>query len=219
MVSYYVYLYDIVNILEYIMKVIGLCGGSGSGKSAVSKLFSKFDIPSIDTDLVYKEITSYDTECMQALVAAFGKSVQNSDGSLNRDKMRELVFLDSNGYNNRMKLNEITHAFVLSETERRIEKYSQEGKKAAIADVPLMFESGFDKKCDILIAVVADDDVRISRIMKRDGISYEQAKARISVQISSSELRSLVDYVIENNTDIEHLEKDVDELYRKIFEN
>ena len=200
------------------MKVIGLCGGSGSGKSAVSKLFDKFNIPSIDTDLVYKEITSSDTECMQALVSAFGKSVQNSDGSLNRNRMRELVFFDSNGYDNRMRLNEITHAFVLSETDRRIENYSREGREAVIADVPLMFESGFDKKCDILVAVIADDDVRTSRIMNRDDISLEQAKARIASQIPSDELKTRVDYVIENNSDIGYLEKEIDNLYKKIFE-
>ena len=200
------------------MKIIGLCGGSGSGKGAVSRLFGKFNIPSIDTDLVYKEITSSDTECMRALVSAFGKNVQNSDGSLNRDRMRDLVFLDPNGYNNRMKLNEITHTFVLEETNRRIEFYSREGREAVIADVPLMFESGFDKRCDILVAVIADDDVRISRIMNRDGISLEQAKARIASQISSDELRCRVDYVIENNHDIGHLEKEIDNLYKKIFE-
>ena len=77
------------------MKVIGLCGGSGSGKSAVSRLFAKFNIPSIDTDQVYREITSQDSECMRALVSAFGESVTNSDGYLNREYVRELVFFAS----------------------------------------------------------------------------------------------------------------------------
>ena len=218
MVSYYVYLYRFSK-MEMFMKVIGLCGGSGSGKSAVSRLFAKFNIPSIDTDQVYREITSQDSECMRALVSAFGASVKNSDGSLNREKMRELVFFGSDGTENRMKLNKITHTFVLAETERRIEKYALEGKAAAIADVPLMFESGFDKKCDVLVAVIADDDIRISRIMQRDGISEDQARARIAVQLSSDDLSARVDYVIENNLDIEHLEKAIDDLYAKIFEN
>lgn len=200
------------------MKVIGLCGGSGSGKSAVSKIFEKFNIPSIDTDLVYREITSYDSDCMRALALAFGESVKNDDGSLNRERMRELVFFGSDRDSNRMILNKITHEFVLAETESLIKKYGSEGREAVIADVPLMFESGFDKKCDILIAVIAADDVRISRIMKRDNISMEQAKARIAVQISSDELVKRVDYVIENNKDIEGLEKDIDALYKIIFE-
>lgn len=200
------------------MKVIGLCGGSGSGKSAVSKIFEKFNIPSIDTDLVYREITSYDSDCMRALALAFGESVKNDDGSLNRERMRELVFFGSDRDSNRMILNKITHEFVLAETESLIKKYGSEGREAVIADVPLMFESGFDKRCDILIAVIAADDVRISRIMKRDNISMEQAKARIAVQISSDELVKRVDYVIENNKDIEGLEKDIDALYKIIFE-
>ena len=201
------------------MKVIGLCGGSGSGKSAVSRLFAKFNIPSIDTDQVYREITSQDSECMRALVSAFGESVKNSDGSLNREYVRELVFFGVDRNENRMMLNKITHTFVLAETENRIERYAREGRRAAIADVPLMFESGFDKRCDVLVAVIADDDVRISRIVQRDGISEDQAKARIVAQLSSEELSTRVDYVVENNLDIGHLEKEIDNLYMKIFGN
>jgi dephospho-CoA kinase len=204
---------------EKIMKVIGLCGGSGSGKSSVSRLFAKYNIPSIDTDQVYREITSYDSECMRALVDAFGESVKNTDGSLNRERMREIVFFASDSNQKRMILNEITHKFVLAETESRIDTYAREGKKAVIADVPLMFESGFDMRCDILIAVIAADDIRVSRIIQRDGISEEQAKARIAVQLSADELLARVKYVIENNLDIEHLERQVDRLYKKIFEN
>ena len=200
------------------MKVIGLCGGSGSGKGAVSKIFEKFNIPSIDTDSVYREITSHDSECMRALVSAFGESVRNDNGSLNRERMRELVFLSPERDSNRSILNKITHEFVLTETENLIQKYDFEGREAVIADVPLMFESGFDKRCDILIAVIANDDTRISRIMKRDDISLEQAKARIAVQISSDELVKRVNYVVENNKNIEDLEKDIDALYKTIFE-
>lgn len=201
------------------MKVIGLCGGSGSGKGVVSGLFGKFNIPVIDTDLVYKEITSYNSECMKALVAIFGNSVQNTDGSLNRARMRELVFADANSQENRSCLNEITHSYVLSETEKRIEWYKKEGYSAVIADVPLMFESGFDKKCDVLIAVTADKETRISRIILRDGIDRKQAEARIASQIPSTKLSEMVDYVIENNGDLGSLEIKVDEIHKKIFDN
>ena len=218
MVFYYVYLYRFSKNGDVFMKVIGLCGGSGIGKSAVSRLFAKFNIPSIDTDQVYREITSQDSECMRALVSAFGESVKNSDGSLNREYVRELVFFGADRNENRMMLNKITHTFVLAETENRIERYAREGRRAVIADVPLMFESGFDKRCDVLVAVIADDDVRISRIVQRDGISEDQAKARIAAQLSSEELSARVDYVVENNLDIGHLEKEIDKLYIKIFE-
>lgn len=201
------------------MRIIGLCGGSGSGKGVVSDMFKKFNIPSIDTDEVYREITSYDSECMRALVSEFGRSVQNADGSLNRLKMRELVFSGNNSESNRMRLNEITHAFVWSETEKRIEKYSLEGYRAVILDVPLMFESGFDKKCDVLIAVLADDTIRVARIIARDGITEEQAKARISSQLESSRLKEMVDYVIDNDGDLESLRVKVDGIHKKIFDN
>ncbi len=201
------------------MKVIGLCGGSGSGKGVVSDMLKKFNIPAIDTDAVYREITSYNSECMRALVSAFGESVQNADGSLNRKKMRDLVFSGDNSESNRMRLNEITHAFILSESEKRIEKYSLEGYCAVILDVPLMFESGFDKRCDVLIAVIADDDTRVARVMARDGITEAQARARISSQIESLKLRNMVDHVIDNDEDLESLKVKVDNVYKKIFDN
>ena len=201
------------------MKVIGLCGGSGSGKGVVSNMFKKFNIPAIDTDEVYREITSYDSECMRALVSEFGESVQNADGSLNRAKMRELVFSGDNSESNRMRLNEITHSFVWSETRKRIDKYYLAGCRAVILDVPLMFESGFDKKCDVIISVLADDDIRVARIMMRDKITEEQAKVRISSQLESSRLREMADYVIDNDGDLELLEVKVDGIYKKIFEN
>ena len=74
------------------MKVIGLCGGSGSGKSAASELLEKIGIPHIDADSIYRDLTSYESDCMRALKSEFGDAVMNEDGSLNRDYVRELVF-------------------------------------------------------------------------------------------------------------------------------
>ncbi len=201
------------------MKVIGLCGGSGSGKGVVSSLFYEFGIPSIDTDLVYKEITSYKSECMEQLVDSFGHSISNEDGSLNREKMRELVFFGENKEKNLELLNSITHKFVLQETLRRIDEYKKTGKLAVIADVPLLFESGFDKECDITVAVIADENVRIGRIMDRDGLSYDHAKNRINAQLSTDELIKKVDFVIENNTTLNDVRQKVQKLYKQIILN
>ena len=199
------------------MKIIGLCGGSGSGKTSVARSFSKYNVPTIDADIIYKEITSYNSDCMKALVSAFGDSVQNQDGSLNRSKMREIAFVAADSKENLTKLNSITHSFVLSEIDKRIEEYASSGFEAVIADVPLMFESEFNKKCDFLIAVTSDEETRISRILLRDKISREQAKARIAHQIDNSELINKVDYVIENNGDLASLEAKIDEVYKMIF--
>ena len=200
------------------MKVIGLCGGSGSGKGIVSSIFHEHGIPSIDTDLVYKEITSYKSECINELIENFGCSVCNQDGSLNREKMRELVFFDEKKEKNLKLLNSITHKFVLRELRHRINEYEKDGKLAVIADVPLLFESQFDKECDITIAVIADKSIRINRIIERDGLSYEHAKKRIESQIPSCELIKKVDFVIHNNDSIDNLKEKIHELYKQIIE-
>ena len=195
------------------MKIIGLCGGSGSGKSAASELLEKIGIPHIDADKIYRDLTSYESDCMRALVSEFGVAVMNSNGSLNRDYVRDLVFSGNDKNKKRAKLNEITHKYVLSEIDKQIEKYKSEGREAVIADIPLLFESGFNEKCDLTVAVVADDAVRIERIVRRDNITNEQAKARINAQISTEELISKVDFVLENSGDLVELEKAVMDLY------
>jgi dephospho-CoA kinase len=199
------------------MKVIGLCGGSGSGKSAASELLEKIGIPHIDADGIYRDLTSYESDCMRALKSEFGDAVMNEDGSLNRDYVRELVFSGNDRDTKRARLNEITHKYVLSEIDKQIEKYKSEGREAVIADVPLLFESGFNEKCDFTVAVVADEAVRIDRIVRRDKITKEQAKARINAQISTDELISKVDFVLENNGDLDELEKAVMVLYEKMI--
>jgi dephospho-CoA kinase len=198
------------------MKVIGLCGGSGSGKGAVSALFAEYGIPSIDTDKIYSEITSYRSECMEALISAFGPSVANDDGSLNRVEMRRLVFSSEGSEARRKLLNDITHKFVLAETDRRIDEYRRDGKAAVIADVPLLFESGFDAKCDFIVAVVADKDTRISRIVDRDGITKDQAEKRIMTQIPAEELIKRSDFVIDNNGSVDKLRENVRALFLKL---
>ena len=201
------------------MKIIGLCGGSGCGKGMVSSLFLKLGIPSIDTDLVYKEITSFRSSCIEALIEAFGESIANDDGSLNREVMRSKVFFDQNKESNIKLLNQITHKFILSETRKMIDQYEAKGKKAVIVDAPLLFESEFDKLCDVTVAVIADEDKRINRIMSRDGISYDYAKNRINSQLSTFELIKKVDLVIENNGDVNELSSKVTKIYDYIKEN
>ena len=188
------------------MKVIGLCGGSGSGKGAVSRIFSEISIPSIDTDAVYREMTLSDSPCMRELRGEFGDEVVNSQGGLDRARLASIVFNDPS----RLKtLNKIAHSFILDETRRRLAEYMDEGFPAAIVDAPVLFESGFDTECDEIICVLADRDVRIARIMSRDGITRDAAEKRIASQIPDEILISKCDYAIYNNSDIESLREQI----------
>ena len=188
------------------MKVIGLCGGSGSGKGAVSGIFAEIGIPSIDTDAVYREMTLSDSPCMRELRGEFGDEVVNSQGGLDRARLASIVFNDPS----RLKtLNKIAHSFILDETRRRLAEYRDEGFPAAIVDAPVLFESGFDKECDEIICVLADRDVRTTRIMSRDGIARDAAEKRIASQMPDETLISKCDHVIYNNSDIESLREQI----------
>ena len=198
------------------MKIIGLCGGSGSGKSFVCSVFNEYGILSINADRVYHDMISTDSECARELISVFGTEI-SADVGIDRAKLREVVF-SSRG---KLKLlNEITHKHILAETRRLISRISETTDcKALIFDAPLLFESGFDKECDVTVCVVADEQTRINRIIERDSISIEDAKARISSQISNNELIKKCDYSIENNSSVEKLREAVLEIKSKIIDN
>lgn len=187
------------------MKIIGLCGGSGSGKGSVCDLFALYGIPSVDTDMVYRDLTSGRSDCLEALVSEFGEDILTPLGSLDRAKLRLAVFGGADAEMQRRRLNEITHSHILDRTREILSVYEKEGREFAIVDAPLLFESGFDKECDVIIAVTADKEQRVLRIVKRDGLSPEAARDRIESQLSDGELVSRSDYVITNNGDLEEL--------------
>ena len=191
------------------MKIIGLCGGSGSGKGTVCELFSLYAIPSVDTDKVYRDLTAFRSPCLDALVSEFGENILTPLGSLDRSKLRLAVFGGQDADKRRRRLNEITHKHILDKTREILAEYDKEGRAFAIVDAPLLFESGFDKECDFIIAVTAHPEQRVLRIVKRDGLSPEAARARIASQISDEELSRRSDYVITNNGDIEELKEKV----------
>ena len=195
------------------MKVIGLCGGSGSGKSTISSFFATHNILPINTDEIYRNITSHRTECINGLERAFGAEIINSDGSLNRKKLAPIVYADTE---KQRILNGIAHYHVLNEVRLIIEEAEKKEYFAVLVDAPLLYESGFDKECDATVAVVADFEKRVERITIRDGISHEEAKGRINSQIPDSELIKKADYVIYNNADVEALKEQVSAVVLKI---
>ena len=201
------------------MKVIGLCGGSGSGKGVVSSLFASRGIPYIDTDAVYRQLISGDGPCTKALSDEFGKEIISPDGSVNRRVLANIVFSSENSDYKLKKLNSIAHKFILDQTRKKLDEFKTLGFKAAIVDAPVLFESGFDKDCDFIISVIADAKIRVERIVVRDNIDKISAEARIAKQLSNEELISRSNFVIENNSDLQSLEKKVNEIANLIMNN
>ena len=199
------------------MKVIGLCGGSGSGKSTVSQIFLERGIPSVNTDAVYHDLTSRKSPCLDALVSEFGEEILNENGALDRRALSKIVFSGDVSSENRRKLNLISHKFVLDATRDMLKAFKKDGAKAALVDAPLLFESGFNKECDAIIAVIADEKTRISRIIARDNITENAAKLRINSQLPDAYLQENSDYVIDNSGDISETENAAIKVLNKII--
>ena len=143
------------------------------------------------------------------MATEFGSNILASDGSLDRRKLAKVVFFGACSAKYRERLNEISHKFVLAEIRNRIERFSSLSFIGAIVDAPLLFESGFDAECDAVVCVTAPKEMRIERIISRDGLSREEAIGRIDSQISDDQLRELSDYEIVNCGSLDELEKEV----------
>ena len=200
------------------MKVIGLCGGSGSGKAVASAAFVALGVPVIDTDAIYHTMISTPSECTEELAVYFGRSVIDENGGLNRRAIAEIVF--AKGAEDKLSvLNSIAHRHILSEARRILSSYEADGYDVAVVDAPLLFESGFDAECDAVVAVIADREKRIERIVARDSLTRDAAIRRIDAQLSEAFLREHADYVIENNGSKSELSASVAETLGKILNN
>ena len=197
------------------MKIIGLTGPTGAGKSELCSCLARLGIPSINADKVYHQLLTPPSPCLDALADYFGKKILKSDGTLDRRTLAAIVFADGADAEHEA-LNKITHGFVIARIRELIEGYSSASCPAVIADVPLLFESGFDNECDLNVSVLANTLVRIDRIMKRDGLDYAAANARVSAQESDEFYISRSDVVIYNNSDEAQLAAEADKIYSLI---
>ncbi|MBR2024813.1 MAG: dephospho-CoA kinase [Clostridia bacterium] len=194
---------------------IGVCGSSGSGKGHICKQISAHGYKWIDTDRVYRDLATPKSQCVKELKEYFGDSILNEDGSLNRKELSKSVFEGENSKERLNMLNKITHFHIQRETERIILESEKNGYKGVLIDAPVLFESGFDAFCDVTLCITAPTQLKIDRIMKRDGITYEKAISRINNQLSDDELRKKCDYEIDNSENAQ-VEEQINELLSKL---
>ena len=194
--------------------VIGVTGGIGSGKSTVSSFLEKLGVPVIDADDISRNLLKPGGKALAEVVAAFGSELIDSNGQLDRKALGEIVFSDSN----KLKvLNAIVHKYVAEEIDNRIKCYKTEGFSRIVVDAPLPIEHGFLDLCDIVWTVHADEEIRIKRIMKRSGMTREEAIARINSQITERQYIEIATTVIYNNETEEHLKREVELQFNKLI--
>ncbi|MDD4494050.1 MAG: dephospho-CoA kinase [Eubacteriales bacterium] len=193
------------------MKVIGVTGGIGSGKSTVSRIIYHLGARIIDADLAARAAVKKGSAALKELVDEFGDEILTQNGALNRRKLAKIAFSSDE---NRLKLNSITHKYIAAEIRRKLDRFkTRDDVEFVVIDVALPTEEGFLDLCDEVWTVVADKEVRISRVMKRSSMTREEILDRMKWQPDDDEYIKKADAVIENNSTAELLEKTIAKLF------
>lgn len=177
------------------VKIIGLTGQTGAGKSTVARALEKIGYYHIDADLVAKEVINGDKAVISALAREYGEDIALPDGSVDRKLLAKRAFSSKE---NTERLSEITHPAVVRRIKSIISKKEQENALGVTVDAIGLFESGLSSLCDINVCVVAPEEIRLERIINRDKISLEGARQRISAQKCEDFFLANADKIIKN---------------------
>ena len=195
--------------------VIGLTGQSGAGKTTVCDVFKDNGFIIINADLLSRQVMEKGNPCLNDVVEAFDNQILHQDGTLNRKKLASIVFTDKKKLN---LLDSITYPYITARILEEIKIFSDKGEKLILLDAPTLFESRADDFCELIISVIADEKIRINRIIERDGITLEQAKNRLESQHDDAFYADNSDFIIKNNKNLEMLREKAKEVSDKIKE-
>lgn len=195
------------------MKLVGLTGGIASGKSTAAKILESLGAAVVNADTLAREVVEPGREAWQEIVAAFGSEILQSDRTLDRQKLRTLIF---NNPDARRKLESIIHPRVRALAERRIAEHGAAGYAVVVYEVPLLFEGRLHEWLRPVILIACDIEIQIERLQQRDGLDRVQAQKHIEAQMNLEEKRRLADYVIENNGNLEDLKRQVEAVLETI---
>ena len=197
------------------MKVIGLTGNIGSGKSTVADLFKELGAKVIDADQVARNVVRPGMPALKELTSAFGEQILNADKTLNRLVVADIVF---NNEEKRGILNNIIHPRIYEEINKKIDEFRLKGAEIVFIEAALLVEKkGLINVVDKLIVVSIDKKTQAQRLMERGGISPDQINTRIDAQISNEEKSKLADYIIDNNHDLKKTREQVNKIWKKLI--
>ncbi|HCZ8820808.1 TPA: dephospho-CoA kinase [Staphylococcus aureus] len=189
-------------------KVIGLTGGIASGKSTVSELLSVFGFKVVDADKAAKEAVKKGSKGLAQVREVFGDEAIDENGEMNRRYMGDLVF---NHPEKRLELNAIIHPIVRDIMEEEKQEYLKQGYNV-IMDIPLLFENELENTVDEVWVVYTSESIQMDRLMQRNNLSLEDAKARVYSQISIDKKSRMADHVIDNLGDKLELKQNLERL-------
>ena len=192
------------------MKVIGLTGGIGSGKSTVSRILAELGAVLIDADTVGHEAYQPGTETWKEVVAAFGQEVVAADGSIDRKKLGAIVFGDTAALE---RLNGIMYPRMHEMMADRIEEYRRQGVKVVVLEAAILLEAGWVSLVDEVWLTVASESAVVERAKERTGLPEEQIRSRIHSQLSNEERKKRASVVISNDGSLDELRAKVEELW------
>lgn len=177
------------------MKVFGLTGKTGAGKSTVAQKLRTMGFYVIDGDKIARSITERGKPALKLLAKEFGCDIIEKNGSLNRKLLASRAFKDKESTK---KLNDITHPIIKAEFEKELMKAESEGYSFALIDAAALLESSCKDLCEKIIVVTAPEEIRLQRILKRDSITKEQAETRMSAQFPDEYYFSKADIILRN---------------------
>ncbi|RKS09757.1 dephospho-CoA kinase [Nocardiopsis sp. Huas11] len=195
------------------MLKVGLTGGIGSGKSAVSAGLAEHGAVIVDADAIAREVVEPGTPGLAAVVAEFGEEVLTSDGRLDRARLGEIVFADEAKL---ARLNAIVHPLVGERSAELMERATESGADVVVYDVPLLVENDLGAFYDVVVVVDAPDETRVERVASDRGMPRDQVWARIRNQADRDTRLAAADLVVDNSGSREELRDRVADLWRAL---
>ena len=192
------------------MLLVGLTGNIGSGKSTVAQMLAERGATIIDADVLARRAVEAGTATLDKMVKRWGSEILAPDGYLDRAALRQIVFAD---HDQLEELNQIVHPEVERLRLRLVDQARRRGDRIVICDIPLLFEQHMTGRFDLLVLVDADRAVRLDRLVRERGLRNEEAMDMIVAQMPAELKRARADFVIDNDSSLEALERRVDEVW------
>ena len=195
------------------MKRVGLTGGIATGKSVVRAELERLAVPTIDADVIARDVVAQGTPALAAILARFGPGVLDEHDALDRRKLGSIVFADQEA---RRDLERIVHPAVKAAIDAWLDSVGRENHNVAVAVIPLLYETGRERDFDVVITTACSTDEQLRRVMSRDSLSEVQAQQRIAAQLSTEEKVRRANYAIWTDGTYENTKRQILETLQQL---